>query len=136
MGPGPEDRGAGVNVHYPKMRAQLAEELAHLSDADYQQKIWIDCDFEADQYFDSFEDVVRFFFQFTPLFEDPRSTIGYILACEAEADVVAELTQILDTLVQRLGSVPEAQYMKSAEWPQVMALAAQARAQVLENGGI
>ena len=103
----------------PQRRAELEAILQELSDADIQRREWLGGEGKAlgDSGIDL---VVHFLFDDTDLGENAAATIGEVLFDLREAEAVASLAAVLDSMITRLGDTTSKEYVTDSEWPKVM----------------
>ncbi len=116
-----------TNVKYPEMRKELVGHLQALSDPDYQRRVWVGKNKEGTIQHDEFDYAVHFLYDDTPLSDDPRSTIGWILSTELEADLIEKLVGAIESIFQKYGTgLTDEQYIGLAEWGGVVDAAREA----------
>ena len=107
-------------VKYDMLRSALVVNLRNLADICYQERVWVRHEHEPD-YVDSFDEVVHFFFDDTPLADDVAATIGDILQDEREAQAVKRVTHAIDTVLMVYGNdCSDSEYISYPEWGDVI----------------
>lgn len=116
-------------VKYPHLRTELVEVCASLSDADYQRRVWLNPDSA-----ESFDYVVHFLFDDTPLSESPDRCLGDVLVNRDEVDAVRGLCASIDEVLRIGGSeLRDGDYIEMKEWCNVLDAAARAHELLCED---
>lgn len=106
-------------LRYPEMRANLRAFTESLADEAYQKRTWIE--HQPSAAYDTFTDVVHFFYDDTKLADDPDQCVGWFLRNAAEAGAVRALLSALDALFDELGTEqPDEAYLRAPGWPRVV----------------
>jgi hypothetical protein len=118
-------------ISQPARRAELILYLRELADRDLQERLWI-------QHLDTpnasgIDEVSHFFFDDTEVGNEPFSQIGVCLRNSVEADSIAGLTALLDTMILRLGDRGSRDYMQDSAWNEVNARASAAHKLLIDN---
>lgn len=118
-------------ISEPARRAELILYLRELADRDLQERHWI-------QHLDAplvsgIDEVSHFFFDDTEIGSEPFSQIGVCLRNSGEADSIAVLTALLDTMILRLGNRDSRDYMQEPAWNEVNASASAAYKLLIDN---
>ena len=79
-----------ADLKHLEKRSELLHTLEELSDPEYQRLNWVEN--RSGNPWDSFDEVVHFFFDDTDLGDDAGSEIGFTLLDEAEVNVVSAVT--------------------------------------------
>lgn len=107
------------SLRYPEMRANLRAFTESLADEAYQDRTWIER--RPSAAYDTFTDVVHFFYDDTKLADDPDQCVGWFLRSTGEAGAVRALTSALDALFDELGTEqPDEAYLRAPGWPRVV----------------
>lgn len=114
-------------IKYPEMREELVNHLRALSDAEYQQRVWVAKGKEGTIEHDEFDYAVHFLYDDTQLAEDPRAMMGWILRNDSEAVLIERLVKIIESILQKHGTaLSDAQYIVLPEWGGVVDVAKEA----------
>jgi len=116
------------SMKYPGMRFRLVHHIRELSDPDIQRDKWFDPNIFA-----NFDEVVHFLFDESTLADDAKGCVGFYLADEKEADLIARIIRILGRLIDELGDVSDDKYIEWPEWPGVVSLAGETLKLMIEN---
>lgn len=113
-----------IQVTYPNMRKELLENLQSLADLEYQKRVWVNSEPDGSVVHDEFDYAVHFLYDDTALADDVRSTIGWILRDDSEAQFIEALTICIDGVFEKYGTeLSDAQYITLPEWQSVVAAA-------------
>ncbi|MGP4847658.1 SCO4402 family protein, partial [Marinobacter sp. 1Y8] len=128
--------GRAMKVENPAKRDELIDELRCLSDHAYLVKHWVDLDYDTSKIIINFDETVHFFFDDTPLADDPSQWVGYCLLNEAEVQSVSKVVFAIDEVLSRHGSgLTDEEYLNTKEWPQVEFAARAAHRMLAGNQG-
>jgi hypothetical protein len=122
-----------VTVKYPYMREDLLNTIEALSDADYQQKAWVEHEYPPGIVYDDFDEAVHVLFDNMRLLEAPELSIDTIVRNREELDAVLQVTFAIDHVLNKLGTeLSDAEYIADPDWAKVIETAAKALA-ILEK---
>ncbi len=108
------------------MRAELIQHLKALADLEYQRRVWLMQASPTPQH-DEFDYAVHFLYDDTRLAVDARSTIGWILRSETEAEAISKVVASLEAIFQKYGTeLSDEDYIHLPEWASVLETAAAA----------
>lgn len=103
------------------MRKELIGYLKELSDAEYQKKNWLPNSANSGKPKSAFDYSVNFLFDDTTLSTDPESCIGWFLLNQSEADAMKQLTNSIDDVFQKYGTMlSDEQYLQVSEWQSII----------------
>jgi hypothetical protein len=102
-------------VTHQQMRAQVAECICALGDAEYQTRVWINRQFPHAKFFDDLSMNVGFLYDTAFVMDDPHRRIGDVFVDSDEADSVRALAEILGPIIDRLGGASDAAYLADSE---------------------
>ncbi|MEV4260225.1 hypothetical protein [Kribbella sp. NPDC049584] len=120
-------------VRYPRMRRDVLDSLAVLSDVEYQERAWIRGEgFQPGQY-DDFGYHVHVLYDDAAVLPDPAESIGTVLVAGDEIERLRSLGQLLDALLAEHGDVSASVYMADPRWPEVGRIAALALAATIRT---
>lgn len=116
-----------MTVKYPSMRSELLEVLQHLSDADYQQRAWVNHDFPPGIEYDEFDNSIHLILENMAMLEQPEINIGVIVINQEELDAVQQVAFAMDHMLKKLGNqCTDAEYIADPDWAKVIESAAKA----------
>lgn len=114
----------------PGRRATLLDCLHALADVEHQRDVWLGRRPQPGIE-ESFDTVIHFFFDDTELARNSGEEIGICLKSSSEADAVTTVTRALDALLEKHGlALTDAQYIATADWPQIVVVAQRALSQM------
>ncbi|MET7604111.1 hypothetical protein ABZU45_24885 [Streptomyces avermitilis] len=115
------------DVSFPEMRRSVLSAVLALSDEAYQRRVWIGRQYPQEGYYDDFTMNANILFDDTLVLENPASTLGTILECEEEVEVMAALAAAINDLIDSEGGQKtDAEYIVSPLWRTVVRSAAKA----------
>ena len=114
----------GKAITQPRRRIELIAFMEELADPGIQERFWIR--HEDAPASSSIDEVFHFFFDDTDIGQDPFAQIGICLRSNEEAALVKKVTDLLDSMLHRLGDVGSREYMSDSMWPEVVARASAA----------
>lgn len=116
-----------AEIKYPSMRSELIYNLKKLADLDYQNRVWVAKKYPENVEFDSFDLVVNFIYDDTPLADDALSMLGVILINKEEVCAICSLVNSLNSLFDKYGTdLSDEEYISKPEWLFVVNMARQA----------
>jgi hypothetical protein len=122
---------AMTEIKYPSMRMELRGYLDSLSDAAYQEKVWLRGEPHGSVVHDNFGNAVHFLFDDTELSSEPLAAVGDILRDATEADQIVAVVAALEVIFDKYGTrLSDAEYVALPEWQQVLKTAASALAAI------
>lgn len=124
--------GAVTKVRYPELRQEVILNLAHLADAEYQQRVWMRREYPREDYFDDLTLTINVLYDLQVLPDPGELTAGIIIWSDEVAPLEA-LARILDPLIRALGNRPDSDYMDDPLWPSVMLTAKHAADAMISN---
>lgn len=109
-------------VQFPQQRELLEAALHALSDATFQQRVWIERKPDPrDRWHHDFDQVVHTICDDLLFDEDPSRTVGKWTRDMNEATAVAAVSRAIDRLLRKYGTtLSDADYMRAPEWPTLM----------------
>ncbi|WP_405656899.1 hypothetical protein [Streptomyces sp. RK9] len=120
-------------VNLPEMRAEVVSAVRALASPEHQQKVWIDRTYPHPDYYDDLTLNVHILYDDTTVLASPEAALGNTLASEQEVRAMEELARALDAVLENVGvDVPDAEFLRSPLWPQVV-VAAQAALAALDE---
>ena len=123
-------------MKYPTIRRDLMKNLDILSDSDYQEKFWLSkiCYNKDDLIFYTFDMFIHFWYDDYTLDENIINCIDIFLKDEKEAFAIQRITNLLDTIFEKLGTNKSVrEFLSCDEWEHVVLAAKEARRVFLEN---
>ncbi|MFH9073625.1 SCO4402 family protein [Streptomyces alboflavus] len=126
-------------VKLPEMRAEVVSAVQALASPEHQQRVWIDRTYPHPDYYDDLTLNVHILYDDTTVLASPEAALGNTLASEQEVRAMQELAHALDAALDDAGAdAPDAEYLRSPLWPQVVTAAQAALAALgepeLRNG--
>ncbi|WP_409463204.1 SCO4402 family protein [Amycolatopsis sp. GA6-003] len=122
-------------VRFPGIRTQIVSVIVSLSDRAYQERVWIRHELPHPDYYDEFDLAVHALFDDSPILPSPApGCVGELIYADEEVPL-AQLGEILGPLIDELGDVPDAEYLNSAQWPEVVRRAKAVREIMERNDG-
>ncbi|MFB9927596.1 hypothetical protein ACFORO_20305 [Amycolatopsis halotolerans] len=107
-------------IRFPGIRTQIVSAIVSLSDRDYQERVWIRREFPHPDYYDEFDLAVHSLFDDSPILPSPApGCVGELIYADEEIPL-ARLGEMLGPLIDELGDVPDAEYLNSPQWPEVV----------------
>ncbi|MGV9296830.1 SCO4402 family protein [Amycolatopsis sp. NPDC003676] len=107
-------------IRFPGIRAQIVSAVVSLSDRDYQERVWIRRELPHPDYYDEFDLAVHSLFDDSQILPAPApGCVGELIYADEEFPL-ARLGEVLGPLVDELGDVPDADYLNSPQWPEVI----------------
>jgi hypothetical protein len=125
-----------VEIRYPDARWAVMDALASLSDREHQDRVWIRRELPHKDYLDGFDQVVHTLYDDWVVLPEPKAAVGRILVDGPEVPRLASLGVTLDRLIAELGDVADTDYLRHADWPQVVTQAGLALASMVLAGPI
>jgi hypothetical protein len=125
-----------VEIRYPDARWAVMDALASLSDREHQDRVWIRRELPHKDYLDGFDQVVHTLYDDWVVLPEPKAAVGSILVDGPEVPRLASLGVTLDRLIAELGDVADTDYLRHADWPQVVTQAGLALASMVLAGPI
>ncbi|MET8729522.1 hypothetical protein ABZV81_20420 [Streptomyces parvus] len=111
-------------VKLPEMRAEAIGAVQALASPEYQQRVWIDRTYPHPDYYDDLTLNVHILYDDTAVLASPEAALGYTLTSEQEVRAMKELAHALDAALEGVGAdAPDAEFLQSPLWPQVVAAA-------------
>ncbi|MDT0486992.1 SCO4402 family protein [Streptomyces doebereineriae] len=116
-----------TDVEFPEMRENVLSAVRALSDAEYQNRVWIRREYPHEGYFDDFSLNLNILYDDTLVLEDPALALGKVLRSHEEVSVMAELAERIDLVLREEGSGrSDAEYLRSRHWAGVLIAASRA----------
>ncbi|MFF6998540.1 hypothetical protein ACFY93_26750 [Streptomyces sp. NPDC008313] len=116
-----------ITVTLPEMRKSVLSAVRALSDKAYQERVWLDHDYPQEGYYDDFSMNIHILFDDTLVLDDPAASLGTVLKCQEEVEVMASLAAALENLFDREGGQREdLDYVRSPLWDAVVRCASRA----------
>lgn len=112
------------SVAQPKRRQELIAYIEELADPELQQRFWIR--HEDAPTSSGIDEVFHFFFDDTEIGESPFEQIGICLCDTEEAAEVKGITDVLESMLRRLGNAQSQRYLSDPMWKEVLARASAA----------
>lgn len=120
-------------MKYPHRHDDIRYYLGYLSDAGYQQRVWVQG--ERPHPDERFDDIIHFFFDDTNLADNVEGCIGWFVRDLREASYIRAVVEAMDVVLNKYGTeLTDAEYVAKPEWAQVLATAKAALAVVSEPG--
>lgn len=110
-------------VQFPEMRATVLEAAQALADREYQQRVWLECQYPHDNFYDDLDQQVHALYDDCAVLPDPGRALGTILIGNEEIAALASLDRALSPLIDDLGNAPDAVYLADPQWCAVLAAA-------------
>ncbi|WP_206506678.1 SCO4402 family protein [Streptomyces chrestomyceticus] len=109
-----------AEVQFPEMRERIISAVRHLSDPQYQQKVWLNKEYPHDGYYDDFTLTFNSL-QDTAVLDDTTAAIGITLTSSAEAVPMQHLADRLDNIIDTVGGqAPDSVFLTSPLWDSVV----------------
>ncbi|MFG2971345.1 hypothetical protein ACGFZS_49595 [Streptomyces sp. NPDC048288] len=103
-----------TDIEFPEMRENILSAVRALSDAEYQERVWIRREYPRVGYFDDFTLNLNIIFDGTLVLEDPALALGKILRPQEEVTVMMDLVERIDLVLKAEGpDRSDAEYMRS-----------------------
>lgn len=120
-------------VEFPRIRRDVMDSLAVLSDVEYQGRAWVRREGFAPGQHDDFDYHIHVLYDDAAVLPDPEESVGTVLVPGDEIERLRELGTVLDEILHRIGDVTGDKFVVDAQWPRVVrssgvALAAMVRA--------
>ena len=112
------------SITLPGRRKELIAFIEELADPGIQERFWIR--YEDAPMSSDIDEVFHFFFDDTDIGESPFEQIGICLHNAEEAALVKGITDLLESMLSRLGDVESQKYMADPMWSEVVARASAA----------
>jgi hypothetical protein len=109
-----------ASVKYPEARWEVMLAVAALSDADYQQRVWIRHELPHENYYDSLDLAVHTLYDDWRILPRPVEAVGAILVDGSEVDRLLALGEVLEVLLADLSDRPDEDYTSDSRWPLVI----------------
>jgi hypothetical protein len=109
------------SITQPRRREELIAFLEELADPETQERFWIR--HEDVPMSSGIDEVFHFFFDDTDIGGNPFGQIGICLRSTEEAVRVKRVTDLLKSMLDRLGDVGSREYMSDPMWPELVARA-------------
>lgn len=122
-----------AGLKFPQWRCELLQTLKELADPIYQQKAWIEQSVDK-QVIVGARQAYHSLFDDLDLGEAPQRAVGCFLLDNGEAQALAPLIALLAAIRAEVGEPESAACLAHPRWPEVVGLAAAARARLLEKG--
>jgi len=123
-------------IRFPGIRTQIVSAIVSLSDREYQERVWIRRELPRPGYYDEFDLAVHSLFDDSPILPSPApGSVGELIYADEEV-LLARLGEVLSPLIDQLGDVPDAEYLNSSQWPEVVRRAQEAREAMERNDGV
>ncbi|MFH8753746.1 hypothetical protein ACH4GK_41465 [Streptomyces rimosus] len=115
-----------TEVQFPEMRERVISAVRHLSDTQYQRKVWLNRDYPHAGYYDDFTLTFNSL-QDTAVLDDTVAAIGITLTSAAEAAAMQHLADQLEEILDTVGGqAPDSAFLASPLWNRVVDAAQQA----------
>ncbi len=115
---------AAAEVRNPDIRKEIMLTLQHLSDPEYQQRVWIDRKFPTPSYYSDFLMAMHMLYDDTGLARNPYSEIGLTLKDETEARLIQIVIEALEEVFGETGDEDFEVVRTASSWPNVIDAAA------------
>ncbi|WP_371404499.1 hypothetical protein OHA10_02285 [Kribbella sp. NBC_00662] len=123
-------------VRFRRMRRDVLDSLAVLSDVEYQERAWIRGEGFLPGQYDDFDYHVHVLYDETAVLPDPADSIGTVLVPGDEIERLRNLGRLLDALLAEHGDVGASVFMADPRWPEVGRMAALALAAMVRSWGM
>lgn len=123
-------------VKSPRMRRDVLDSLAVLSDVEYQERAWIRKEGFLPGQYDDFDYHVHVLYDDAAVLPDPTDSIGTVLVLGDEIERLRRLGRVLDVLLAEHGDVGASVFMADPRWPEVGRSAALALAAMIRSWGM
>jgi hypothetical protein len=121
------------SVEYPEMRHEVLSSLSSLANFEYQKRVWIES--PSPDYFDCFDQVVHTLYDDCMVLPVPVAPLGQVLVSGEEVAYLAELSNVLTPMIERLRDVSDLTYMSDPSWSAVVQAALNAHCAMIRAGG-
>jgi hypothetical protein len=122
-----------IEVRFPEFREEIIGAVRTLSDPEYQNQAWVRRETPPDV-IEDFDMNIHILYDDTTVLEDPHAAIGDLLKTAAEADALAKLAQVIDSMFERVGTdLSDEQYLVLPEWTAVVSAARDALSVLTDN---
>ncbi len=111
-------------VRNPDIRKEVMLALQHLSDPEYQQRVWVDRKFPTPSYYSDFLMAMHMLYDDTGLARNAYSEIGSTLKDETEARLIQTVIEALEEVFGETGEEDFEVVRTAPGWPSVLAAAA------------
>ena len=125
------DSWSGLMI--PVWRCELMQTLKELADPVHQQKAWLEQAVDR-QVINGAGQAYHALFEDLALQNDPKGAVGKFLFDDSETAILAPLVDLMAEIRAELGEPDSARYVSHPRWPEVVGLAAGARAELVKHG--
>ena len=113
-----------TSLSFPNARLTIEDAIETFADIDAQTRNWIMTMADPSNAYPSFQDAVHWLFDDSGLGDGVNTCVGYMLYDDREAIRLDALMTLISGLIEKYGSnLPSLSYLKSPEWPSIVASA-------------
>ena len=113
-----------MTIMYPQLRATIESAIAGFANSELQQRAWIGRDAKPSGECPTFWDAISWLFEVSGLDDGDESNIGVTLYDAQEERNVRSLMAQIDDILKKYGNkLPPEGYIRSPEWPFIIASA-------------
>jgi hypothetical protein len=121
------------SVRFPEMRSEVMRALQALADPDYQRRVWVNRVYPHPGFYDDFTLNIHILYDDTRVLEAPHEVVGSVLSSDLEAEAMARLAHVINSLFERVGTdLSDEDYLRQPEWSSVVEQAQAALATLSE----
>jgi hypothetical protein len=124
-----------MEVEFPRIRRDVLDSMAVLSDREYQQRAWIRKEGFAPGQYEDLDYHIHVLFDDAAVLPDPAESIGQVLVPGDEVERLRLLGGLLSDLLDKHGDVDAGVFMSDPQWDDVVRTASQVLAAMVRSWG-